>query len=82
MDGNHPGSLIWNNAWQNKELVQKDSFWEVHNGRSTLFWDDAWEQLPILVNQEGMEQARNSLLEKGWTLVHHYWKNWNPRIRL
>ena len=22
-----------------------------------------------------MEQARNSLLEKGWIHVHHYWKN-------
>jgi hypothetical protein len=47
----------------------------VHNGRVTLFWDDSWEQLPILVNQEGMERARNSMMEKGWTLVHQYWKN-------
>lgn len=46
----------------------------MHNGRNALFRDDAWEQLPILANQEGMEQVRNSMMEKGWTQVHQYWK--------
>jgi hypothetical protein len=45
---NVKGSLMWNAAKQNYQLIQKHSFWEVRNGRTTRFWTDAWNQMPKL----------------------------------
>jgi len=32
MTGQIRGSHIWNNAWENRALVQNHSFWEIGNG--------------------------------------------------
>jgi len=45
---NDKGSLMWNAAKQHFQLIQKHSFWEVRNGRTTRFWTDAWNQMPKL----------------------------------
>jgi hypothetical protein len=52
LEGERPGSIIWNYAWKNRELVQKKSFWELHDGQSTLFWEDAWEKRSTLSSNE------------------------------
>lgn len=31
------GSCIWNKAWDNKGLVQKNSFWEIREGDIAFF---------------------------------------------
>eukprot|EP00253_Pinus_taeda_P004434 PITA_04434 len=37
------GSHIWNNAWKNRTLVQKHSFWEIRNGNLAQFWEENWQ---------------------------------------
>ena len=34
---NIKGSYIWNKVWENKSLVQKNSFWEIREGDLALF---------------------------------------------
>jgi hypothetical protein len=66
--------VIWNNAWKNQSLVQAHCLWEVHDGKSTLFWEDVWEQLPILGGGDHFLTLRNSLGRAGWEKLHHFWK--------
>jgi hypothetical protein len=40
----------------------------------SLFWEDAWEQLPTMEGKEGLYQINKTMIELGWTHVHHYWK--------
>jgi hypothetical protein len=58
-----------------RAIVQTQSFWEIHDGHSTLFWEDAWEQLPVLQAEETMQAIQGRTKEAGWTLVHHYWED-------
>lgn len=49
MSGNVKGSHIWNRAWDNRILVQKNSFWEIRVSDLVLFWEDKWQQEPIML---------------------------------
>eukprot|EP00253_Pinus_taeda_P009939 PITA_09939 len=42
------GSVIWNSANLQRNLIQKHSFWDVKNGNTARFWEDSWQQLPNL----------------------------------
>jgi len=35
--GTREGSAIWNLSWHNKTWIHKHSFWEVRNGKTTIF---------------------------------------------
>jgi hypothetical protein len=52
MDGAKSGSLIWIYAWKKCDLMKTQSFWELHNGKLVLFWEDAWEKRPDLSSNE------------------------------
>jgi hypothetical protein len=67
------GSTIWNLAWRNKKWVQDHSFWEIRNGQTTRFWEDAWQQEPRLENQD-REGIKQELLRQGKVKVFQYWK--------
>jgi hypothetical protein len=43
MEREHHESLIWNNAWSNRGIFQAHFFWEIQNGHSTVFREDAWK---------------------------------------
>jgi len=58
MSGNIKGSYIWNKAWENRGLVQKNSFWEIREGDLALFWEDKWQQEPILLKEEFLDLKR------------------------
>jgi len=45
------GSYIWNRAWENKSIVQDNSFWEIRAGDLALFWEDKWQQEPTLLTE-------------------------------
>lgn len=36
------GLTIWNLASQNKEIITKHAFWEIRDGSSARFWEEAW----------------------------------------
>jgi hypothetical protein len=44
--GIREGLAIWNQVWCNKSWIQTYIFWEVRNGRTTRFWEEAWQQEP------------------------------------
>eukprot|EP00253_Pinus_taeda_P027819 PITA_27819 len=46
------GSPIWNLAKRNRNIIQDHSFWEIRNGNTALFWEDAWQQLPRLATPD------------------------------
>eukprot|EP00253_Pinus_taeda_P025801 PITA_25801 len=66
MDGNIRGSHIWNKAWDNRGLVQENIFWEIREGDLALFWEDIWQQEPILL-QEDLEDLKAKTDTKGLT---------------
>ena len=43
MSGNVKGSHIWNRAWDNRSLVQNNSFSEIRVRDLALFWEDRWQ---------------------------------------
>jgi hypothetical protein len=78
--GTREGSTIWNLAWRNKTWVQTHSFWEVRNGKTTRFWEDAWQQEPKMGNLD-REELQQDMIVQGKTNVHHYWKQETDRNR-
>jgi hypothetical protein len=77
MERYFPRSLIWNNTWSNKYIVQKHSFWEVRNGSSTLLQEDSWQQEKIISYKVSLRESQTFLLNKGCNIVNHYWEEDN-----
>ena len=84
MFGNIKGSPIWNKAWENRTLVQKNSFWEIRAGDIALFWEDKWQQETTLLTenflslkQEKDAQGLNKVKDF-WDLTHisGKWRSW------
>jgi len=63
MSGNIKGSHIWNKAWENRILIQENSFWEIRAGNHALFWEDKWQQEPILLNENFLELKQETDLQ-------------------
>ena len=55
MSENIKGSSIWNKAWENRGLVQKNSFLEIREGDLALFWEDKWQQEPTLLREDFLD---------------------------
>eukprot|EP00253_Pinus_taeda_P004936 PITA_04936 len=68
------GSPIWNLARRNRNLVQDHRFWEIRNGETALFREDAWQQLPRL-EKPGLEDFKRECQNRGRYTVHHYWSH-------
>eukprot|EP00253_Pinus_taeda_P026308 PITA_26308 len=80
------GSPIWNLAKRNRNIIQDHSFWEIRNGNTTLFWEDAWQQLPCLATLD-LENYKREVQSTGNYKVNQYWSQntneqewriWNP----
>jgi len=37
------GLKIWNHSSLNKDLITKHAFWDIREGSSAKFWDEAWQ---------------------------------------
>jgi len=46
------GSHIWNKAWENRGIVQKNSFWEIREGDISLFVEDKWKKETTLLKED------------------------------
>ena len=53
--------------------MQKHSFWEVHQGKTALFWEDAWQQLPTLEHPD-WNILKRAMQEAGKVTVADYWQ--------
>ena len=71
--GSGEGSTIWNMAWRSKSMIQEHCFWEIRNGQTTHFWEDAWQQEPRLENRH-REFIKQDLYIHDKFRVHNYWK--------
>jgi len=76
MDGNIKGSHIWNKAWDNRCLVQQNGFWEIREGNLALFWEDKWQQEPILLKEE-LKELKAETDAKGLIKVKDFWDRTN-----
>lgn len=72
LTGNTQGSPFWNKVWENQHIVQKHSFWEVHQSNTALFWEDAWQQLPPLDHPD-WTTLKNDMQEAVLRKVADYW---------
>ena len=43
-----PGSHIWSKTFQSRRIVQDHNFWEIRYGEDAHFWDDSWQQFPMI----------------------------------
>lgn len=82
------GSHIWKASKKNKQLSQKHSFWEVRDGASTSFIQDAWQQLPRLEDRGDVEDLQRRLTTNLLEKVQDVWdpkssttqfRTWKPK---
>jgi hypothetical protein len=73
-NGDTPGSLIWMESRQNRILVVNHAFWEIRNGQTTFFWNDSWQQLPILAQDSRADTFLTPATQVGMTKVADYWQ--------
>jgi len=53
---NKKGSVIWNLAANNKNLISNHSFWEIRGGDKANFWEEAWQQREKLNSKPQLEE--------------------------
>ena len=76
MSGSIKGSYIWNKAWENRGLVQKNIFWEIREGDLALFWEDKWQQEPILLKEDFKDlKTKTNII--GLPKVKDFWDQTN-----
>lgn len=68
------GSSIWNLASQNRELINKFAFWEIRNGSTAQFWEEAWQQRDRLVDIQTIQNTYQKAAMIGLKRVKDYWK--------
>jgi hypothetical protein len=76
-NGDNPGSLIWTAAKQNRQLVTQHALWEIRNGETALFWQDSWQQWPVLDTEDWAQDICTQTTWEGLTRVVDYWQD-NP----
>ena len=76
MSRNIKSSHIWNKAWDNQGLVKGNSFWEIREGNLALFWEDRWQQKPILL-KEDLTDLKEDTNTKGLSKVKDFWDETN-----
>jgi hypothetical protein len=74
-NGDNQGSLIWTAAKQNRLLVTQHAFWEIGNGKTTLFWQDSWHQWPALNTEDWAHDIYPQAIQAGMTTVADYWQD-------
>eukprot|EP00253_Pinus_taeda_P030148 PITA_30148 len=72
MSGNIKGSYIWNRAWDNRSIVQKNSFWEIRAGDLAIFWEDKWQKEPMIL-KEDFFSLKQEIVSQGLNKVKDFW---------
>eukprot|EP00253_Pinus_taeda_P023557 PITA_23557 len=66
------GSMIWDLASQNKDIINKHAFWEIRNGKIAKFWEEAWQQRGRMVEIQDMLKTYREAKAKGLNVVSDY----------
>jgi hypothetical protein len=73
MNNSPLGARLWNLACHNHHLVHEIFFWEINNGKDSLFWEDTWKQLPRLVDQPSLLRLQPGMTSQNKSRVAQYW---------
>ena len=68
------GSTIWELASQNRDIINRHAFWEIINGRTTKFWEEAWQHRGRMVEIQEIQNTYRAAKAKGLNYVNDYWK--------
>lgn len=68
------GSTIWDLASQNIDIIFKHAFWEIRNGNSAKFWDEAWQQRERMIEFQGLQNMCQKAKAEGLNYGSEYWK--------
>lgn len=68
------GSTIWELACQNRDIINKHAFWEIRNGKTIKFWEEAWQQRGRMVDIQEIQNTYREAKAKGLNYVNNYWK--------
>lgn len=74
-----PGSLIWNATKQHSSFIQAHSFWEIHSGTTTRFWEDSWQQLPKLASLFHKPKWHATMQHNDQIHVYQFWQQQSPQ---
>lgn len=66
------GSKTWNFIKAYINLITNYISWDIHDGRSTLFWEDSWGGFPSLENIINVGHLRRSLMKNWGQCVKDY----------
>eukprot|EP00253_Pinus_taeda_P034939 PITA_34939 len=67
------GSLVWDLARLNRDLVEQNTFWEIRSGEEAHLWEDKWQQKARLSTIQALQQVRDRI-GRNRPLVRDYWK--------
>eukprot|EP00253_Pinus_taeda_P018470 PITA_18470 len=68
------GSGIWELACHNRDIINRHTFWEIRNGSTTKFWEEAWQQREKLIEFQEIQNIHREAQAKCLILVKDYWK--------
>jgi len=68
------GSSIWDLASQNRNIVNKYTFWEIRGGGTARFWEEEWQQKDKMTNIHNLQSIRQNAVREGSELVRDYWE--------
>jgi len=67
------GSTIWELASQNRDIVNKNIFWEIRAGEEANFWDEKWHQQEKMNSIQGIQDIQNKI-GNNHRYIKDYWK--------
>ena len=63
-------SPIWLKDLASKTIIQVHSFWEIRDGSRAKFWEDSWNQLPILGRDHRWFDIKQQAIDEGRVQVN------------
>eukprot|EP00253_Pinus_taeda_P017009 PITA_17009 len=67
------GSAIWDLTSQNRDIVEKNVFWEIRGGGEAKFWDENWQQRGKMSSIQRIQNIQDKIGDNH-TYVKDYWK--------
>lgn len=68
------GSTIWELASSNRDMVDENIFWEIREGQTTRFWEEAWQQRGKMLELQEIQDIYKEGIARGFILVKDYQK--------
>ena len=68
------GSTVWDLASQNRDIISRHAFWEIRDGNTAKFWEEAWQQRERLAGLQLLQDTYQRATTEGLHYVNEYWK--------